>query len=167
MPQHYSAADTYLGATPCKAFIQVMHQGNVRSCAIYTSASVMSARMCMQFDRESSIDNTVFSPRQNGDCWSRGWSTTGSDTTLVAQSQTTEAVEEWCAPFRGEKEGPCDTDICTEGMRYGGIPGTAATIFGIPAMMAEILKNGPGIATIEIGDDYQYIRTNAIYSQRW
>ena len=149
LPDNFNAMDTYLGNTSCKGFL-IMDQGSTQGCPVYTSTAVLSSRMCLLNNRESSIDNVVLSVRQNGDCSSPGWTTNGAVDSVTWQTNTDTMVENWCAPLNGTNEGPCTKNICTEGMRFAGLPGSYYNIFGITAMMAEILKNGPVGAKVEV-----------------
>jgi hypothetical protein len=165
LPLQYTAVDRYIGSTKCKAF-NVMHQGSSQGCAVFASTAVMSARMCMSNDRESSIDNVVFSARQNGDCASPGWTTSWSVNTFGWQmSDPGQMVAEWCAPLNGTNEGPCTRGVCAEGMRYGGLPGSYMFVYGIPAMMAEILKNGPGSSRLMVMSQFMNSYSRGIFNR--
>jgi hypothetical protein len=167
LPEQYSAVDRYVGAAACKAF-NILSQGITMGCAVFTSTAVMGARMCMLNDRESSIDNVVFSARQNGDCASSGSTTSGSIDTFRWQTTSPgEMVENWCAPMNGTNEGPCTRGVCAEGMRYGGVPGSVFEIHGIAATMAEILKNGPVGARISVTPDFMNRYRGGVFNRTY
>jgi hypothetical protein len=143
----YDARDVYTGQAPCKGF-KVEHQGSTGACAFFATVSAFSARMCIAHGRDSPLSNVLLSIRHFADCSSTNWNVyTDINVNKLAKPQPW-LTESWCRPYKAAV-GSCQ-DFCPTGRFFNAVAGTGRVVYGIPNMQAEILRNGPVVARMQV-----------------
>ena len=159
LPESYDARDRREDEYPCQAF-NVRNQGNCGTCSHFATASVFSARLCLQQGR-TSLNNVLISPRQISDCAQTPSACAANGDGLSHRNMNwyansgPRAKEEWCLPYVASA-GNCSANPCPLGRTFH----AKDVVFRYKpeTVQAELLLNGPLSVSVMVSNSFFYYK---------
>ena len=158
MPAAYDARDYLVTDAACAAFT-ARDQGPCTWCTAFATTTMLGARMCLRYGRNTSRTNTVFSAQQDGDCVVGDCATAGASNYAGPNYYTapgTPLVEEWCSPFLSANGASCAASAAACAARSAAVysaVGAPVSQVGVHSYAYEVLMNGPGVVSIDFYND--------------